>query len=131
MAVREPLIVSCVADKVFAGDQSVLAPWWSIAKTAIAACALVLVADGRLDLDRTMPGRRFTLRQLLQHTSGLPCYTESDAYEVAVERHDDRPLRRNARERPLDHARRCSGPHPAQTLRHVGRHRSGRAPARR
>jgi CubicO group peptidase (beta-lactamase class C family) len=36
-----------------------------------------------------MPGRRFTLRQLLQHTGGLPCYTESDAYEVAVERHDD------------------------------------------
>jgi CubicO group peptidase (beta-lactamase class C family) len=88
MAVREPLMASCVADKVV-GDQSALVPWWSIAKTAIAACALVLVAGGRLDLDRTMPGRRFTLRQLLQHTSGLPCYTESDAYEVAVERHDD------------------------------------------
>ena len=88
MAAREPLIASCVADKV-AGDRSLLVPWWSIAKTAIAACALVLVADGRLDLDKVMPGRRFTLRQVLQHTSGLPCYTESDAYEVAVERHDD------------------------------------------
>ena len=72
------MIASCVADKV-AGDRSVLVPWWSIAKTAIAACALVLVAGGRLDLDRPMPGRRFTLRQLLQHTSGLTCYTESDA----------------------------------------------------
>jgi len=88
MVVREPLIASCVGDKI-TGDPSTLVPWWSIAKTVIAACALVLVADGRLDLDRTMPGRRFTLRQLLQHTSGLPCYTESDAYEVAVERHDD------------------------------------------
>ena len=88
MAVRKPLFAFCVADMV-AGVRSALVPWWSIAKTAIAACALVLVAGGRLDLDRTMPGRRFTLRQLLQHTSGLPCYTESDAYEVAVERHDD------------------------------------------
>ena len=88
MAVREPLIASCVAGTIV-GDPSTLVPWWSIAKTAIAACALVLVAGGRLDLDRTMPGRRFTLRQLLQHTSGLPCYTESDEYEVAVERHDD------------------------------------------
>src|SRR3954453_12339242 len=88
MAVREPLIASCVAGTIV-GDPSTLVPWWSIAKTAIAACALVLVAGGRLDLDRTMPVRRFTLRQLLQHTSGLPCYTESDEYEIAVERHDD------------------------------------------
>src|SRR3954465_3334473 len=88
MAMREPLIASCVAGKV-TGDASVLVPGWSIAKTAIAPCALVLVAGRRLDLDRIMPGRRFNLRQLLQHTSGLPCYTESDAYEVAVERHDD------------------------------------------
>src|SRR3954470_3846188 len=88
MAWRAPLIASCVAGKV-TGDASVLVPWWSIAKTAIAACALVLVAGDRLDLDRPSPGRRFTLRQLLQHTSGLPCYTESAAYEVAVERHDD------------------------------------------
>ena len=31
-------------------------------KTCLTACALVLVAGGRLDLDRFMPGRRFTLR---------------------------------------------------------------------
>src|SRR4051812_14515640 len=88
MAVRPPPIASCVDGKG-AGDTAVLVAWGGIAKTAIAACALVLVADGRLDIDGVMPGRRFTLRQLLQHTSGLPCYTESDAYEVAVERHDD------------------------------------------
>ena len=41
-----------------------------------AACALVLVAGGRLDLDRAIAGRKFTLRQLLQHTSGLGCYTD-------------------------------------------------------
>jgi D-alanyl-D-alanine carboxypeptidase len=88
MADRAPFIASCVAGKV-SGDRSVLVPWWSIAKTAIAACAMVLVAGGRLDLDRPLRGRKFTLRQLLQHTSGLPCYTESDEYEVAVDRHDD------------------------------------------
>ena len=37
---------------------------------------LVLVAGGRLELDRPLAGRRFTLRQLLQHASGLGCYTE-------------------------------------------------------
>jgi CubicO group peptidase (beta-lactamase class C family) len=67
----------------------VLVPWWSIAKTVVAACALVLVAAGRLELDRPLRGRPFTLRQLLQHTSGLPDYAESDEYELAVDRHDD------------------------------------------
>ena len=64
-------------------------PWWSITKTALAACALVLVAGGRLELDRPLAGRRFTLRQLLQHTSGLGCYTEHPDYEAAVDRHED------------------------------------------
>ena len=76
MADRAPLIASCVADQID-GDRSVLVPWWSITKTCLAACALVLVAGGRLDLDRPMPGRRFTLRQLLQHTSGLPATPRS------------------------------------------------------
>lgn len=88
MAARAPLIASCIADQV-AGERSLLVPWWSIAKTAIAACALILVAGGRLDLDRPLRGRSFTLRQLLQHTSGLPCYTESHEYEVAVDQHED------------------------------------------
>lgn len=82
MAARAPLVASCVADKV-SGDGSVLVPWWSVTKSCLAACVLVLVAAGRLDLDRTMPGRRFTLRQLLQHTSGLACYTEHPDYDGA------------------------------------------------
>jgi len=88
MAVRAPLIASCAGDKV-AGGPAVLVPWWSIAKTAIAAGALVLVAQGRLELDRTMPDRRFTLRQALHFFFDVPGTTESDEYEVAVERHDD------------------------------------------
>ena len=88
MVERAPFIASCVADRLD-GDRSVLVPWWSITKTCLAACALVLVAGGRLDLDRPMPGRRFTLRQLLQHTSGLSCYTEHPDYDPALDRHDD------------------------------------------
>jgi D-alanyl-D-alanine carboxypeptidase len=90
MADPRPLIVSVVVAGEPRGEAAdVLAPWWSVAKTAIAACALVLVAGGRLELDKPLRGRTFTLRQLLQHTSGLPDYAESNEYEVAVKRHDD------------------------------------------
>src|SRR5258708_40098707 len=53
-------------------DQPV--PWWSFTKTILAATALVLVRDGRLALDRSVESRPFTLRQLLQHQSGLADY---------------------------------------------------------
>jgi CubicO group peptidase (beta-lactamase class C family) len=90
MADTRPLIVCSVANGVVRCEQpAVLVPWWSIAKTAVAACVLVLVAGGRLDLDAPLRGRAFTLRQLLQHTSGLPDYAESDEYEAAVDRHED------------------------------------------
>ncbi len=84
----------------------VIVPWWSITKTALAACALVLVAGGRLDLDRRMSGRNFTLRQVLQHTSGLTCYTEHPDYDPAVDAHQDpwrdqRILRTVAQTMPL------------------------------
>jgi CubicO group peptidase (beta-lactamase class C family) len=90
MAERAPAIVCSVAGgKLNGSDTDVLVPWWSITKTCLAACALVLVAGGRLDLERRMSGRDFTLRQLLQHTSGLPCYTEHPDYDPALDRHDD------------------------------------------
>src|SRR5258708_7388667 len=84
-----PLIASCVGDRLDCEHATAIVPWWSITKTCLAACALVLVAGGRLELDRTLSGRRFTLRQLLQHTSGLGCYTETPDYEAALERHAD------------------------------------------
>ncbi|WP_081740038.1 serine hydrolase [Afipia sp. P52-10] len=63
-------------------------PWWSFTKTLIAAAALVLVRDGRLQLDTHMPGRRFTLRQLLQNRAGVPNYGGLAAYhrDVAANR---------------------------------------------
>jgi D-alanyl-D-alanine carboxypeptidase len=61
----------------------------SVAKAFSGAVALRLVARGRLRLSdtigRVLPGlpsawRRVTLRQLLNHTSGVPDYTRSDAF---------------------------------------------------
>jgi CubicO group peptidase (beta-lactamase class C family) len=64
------------------------APWWSFTKTVLAAAALALVRDGRLSLDSTQ-GRPFSLRQLLQHTAGLPDYGGLEDYKAAVARNDE------------------------------------------
>ena len=61
-------------------------PWWSFTKTVLAAAALVLVDAGRLTLDAPLAGRRYTLRQLLQHRAGVPDYGSLDAYHDAVAR---------------------------------------------
>jgi CubicO group peptidase (beta-lactamase class C family) len=59
-------------------------PWWSFTKTCLAACALALVGQGRLELDTPLSARRFTLRHLLQHTSGLRDYGGLPEYHTAV-----------------------------------------------
>jgi len=82
-----PLIASCAGETVHSDNGSAIVPWWSITKTALAACALLLVAGGRLELDRPLAGRKYTLRQLLQHTGGLGCYTDTPDYEAAVDGH--------------------------------------------
>jgi CubicO group peptidase (beta-lactamase class C family) len=68
---------------------SALVPWWSFTKTVIAAGALALARDGWLTLDEPLEERPFTLRQLLQHRSGVTDYGELTAYHQAVERGDD------------------------------------------
>jgi D-alanyl-D-alanine carboxypeptidase len=65
------------------------APWiiGSVTKTFVAVVVLQLAQEGKLDLDATvepffpdLPGAsRMTTRQLLQHTSGLGEYLDSDA----------------------------------------------------
>ena len=66
----------------------------SIAKAFSGAVALQLVRDGRLGLDDTIGQRRpdlpaawagVTVRQLLNHTSGLPDYTRSAGFREQVE----------------------------------------------
>ncbi len=59
-------------------------PWWSFTKTVLAAAALTLVRDGRLDLDASLPEQAFTLRQLLRHEAGLADYGELPEYHAAV-----------------------------------------------
>jgi CubicO group peptidase (beta-lactamase class C family) len=59
-------------------------PWWSFTKTAIAAAALTLVRDGKVDLDAPVAGKPFTLRQLLQHRAGVAEYGALPQYHRAV-----------------------------------------------
>jgi CubicO group peptidase (beta-lactamase class C family) len=71
-----------------AGSLSAFFPWWSFTKTVLAICALRLVEGNRLSLDVPRPGKPYTLRQLLQHTAGVPNYGSLAAYHQAVARHE-------------------------------------------
>lgn len=73
---------------VEARNADAIVPWWSFTKTALAAAALALVRDGLLALDAPMPGRAFSLRQLLQHRAGVANYGGLPAYHDAVDRGD-------------------------------------------
>jgi D-alanyl-D-alanine carboxypeptidase len=72
---------------------------YSITKTFTAATILSLCEEGRLSLDdrldRWYPGiasaNRISLRQLLNHTSGIPDYGGSRAYHQAVRRSPSNP----------------------------------------
>ncbi|PYQ92402.1 MAG: serine hydrolase [Acidobacteria bacterium] len=61
-----------------------LLPWWSFSKTILAAAALSFVERRKLDLDAPIAGAPYTLRHLLQHTSGLPDYGPDPEYHRAV-----------------------------------------------
>jgi D-alanyl-D-alanine carboxypeptidase len=80
------VVTAAVVDGTLAmGDVADLpVPWWSFTKTVLAAAALVLVDAGRLTLDTPLAGRRYTLRQLLQHRAGVPDYGALAAYHDAV-----------------------------------------------
>ncbi|QDC11469.1 beta-lactamase family protein [Oceanicola sp. D3] len=69
------------------GEASRVWPWWSFSKTIIAGCALRLSQEGALDLEAPYGGPH-TLRQLLQHRAGVPCYGGLRAYHDAVARGD-------------------------------------------
>ncbi len=68
------------------GASDALVPWWSFSKTLIAALALCLAEQGRLDLDAVMAGKPYTARQLLQNRSGVPDYGGMAEYHQAVDR---------------------------------------------
>ena len=65
------------------GEHSCLAPWWSITKSVLATAVLKLIDLGAMRLDAFFEDWPFTIRQLLQHTSGLTNYG-GPAYQRAV-----------------------------------------------
>jgi CubicO group peptidase (beta-lactamase class C family) len=71
------------------GSAFAIFPWWSFTKTVLAVAAMRLVEAGKLDLDAPLPGKPYTLRQLLTHRSGAPNYGKLDAYHEAVARGED------------------------------------------
>ena len=77
-------VTAVLRNGAVAADCDLPAPWWSFGKTVLASAALALVAQGRLRLDEPLPGRPFTLRQLLGHRAGLRCYGGLRDYHVAV-----------------------------------------------
>jgi CubicO group peptidase (beta-lactamase class C family) len=84
------------------GEHSYLVPWWSITKAVLAAAVLKLTDLGALRLSDSFEDWPFTIRQLLQHTSGLtnyggPAYQQAVASGDAVWSVDELLTRRNAR----------------------------------
>lgn len=73
-----------------AGAYAALFPWWSYSKTMLAACALRLVERKAVELNTALPGQTYSLRQLLNHTAGVPNYGGLASYHEAVAR-GDRP----------------------------------------
>ncbi len=76
--------ISADGTRASRGAASLLFPYWSFTKTVIAICALKLHESGKVDLDGEIPGERYTLRQLLNHTAGLPDYASLVDYHRAV-----------------------------------------------
>jgi D-alanyl-D-alanine carboxypeptidase len=77
-------------------------PIASVSKAFSGAVVLNLVRKGRLDLDDTIGERlpsmpaawhAVTIRQLLNHTSGVPSYTSSDAFLEQIGRDPNRFIR--------------------------------------
>ncbi len=99
MSAETPLITCRIAEgppEMRGGTGREILPYWSFTKTVLAICALKLVETGALHLDRPIdrpiaglpdgpPGDAgFTLRQLLDHTAGLPDYFTLPGYRAAV-----------------------------------------------
>lgn len=72
------------APKMRGGTGREILPYWSFTKTVLAICALRLCAAGRLQLEAPLAGADYSLRQLLNHTAGLPDYFTLEAYRADV-----------------------------------------------
>ncbi|AOT07813.1 serine hydrolase domain-containing protein [Pseudoalteromonas luteoviolacea] len=83
------MIYNKVDEGVLVHEQSSeIVPWWSFTKTVIGVLVMRLCDTGKLNLDDNYPGKPFTYRQLLQHTSGLGDYSFLPEYHKAVENNE-------------------------------------------
>lgn len=85
------------------GEHRALVPWWSITKSVLAAAVLRLAEMGLLDLNDHFEDWPFTIRQVLQHRSGLanyggPIYERAVAEGESVWSVDELLERQNARQ---------------------------------
>ncbi len=76
-------------DGEFRQSSGKIVPWWSFTKTLIASLCLRLQEAGALDLNEPLPNADYSLRQLLNHSAGVPSYTGLLDYHEAVARRDD------------------------------------------
>ncbi|KZN49303.1 serine hydrolase domain-containing protein [Pseudoalteromonas luteoviolacea] len=65
-----------------------MVPWWSFTKSVIATLVMRLTATGQIKLDDFYPGKPFTYKQLLNHSSGLGDYSFLPEYHNAVANND-------------------------------------------
>jgi D-alanyl-D-alanine carboxypeptidase len=100
--IQPPYAIKPISGEVL-GDRTSLVSWWSITKTVLAAAVLKLVETGTFGLDDAYNNWPFTIRHLLQHTSGLtnyggPTYQSAVANGDMVWSVDELLARRNARQ---------------------------------
>ena len=60
-------------------------PWWSFTKTALAIALMRLSENGNIDLHGPVPGKPYSVAQLLRHEAGLPDYGSLRRYHIDVE----------------------------------------------
>lgn len=93
MNTRRPIFIHRISDADSGAHQTTgteIFPYWSFTKTVISICTLRMAQEGRIELDRHLTGHDFSLRQLLDHTSGLPDYASLADYRRAVSK-DETP----------------------------------------
>lgn len=85
----QPLLTaSCREGGEITGDDDALLPWWSIAKSVLAAATLRLAEMGVIGLDERYEDYPFTIRQILNHSSGLTTYGGPDYHEAVMKGED-------------------------------------------
>ena len=82
--ISQDIVHAFTTDGTVKTNSDAVVPWWSITKSVLAVACLRLVDDKRLHLDRRVGSAPFTLRQLLQHTAGVPDYGRLQSYQAAV-----------------------------------------------